>query len=180
MTGLPQPPLLVAIAGPTGVGKTGVAVELAGLLKQRGEDPVAVNCDSMQVYEGLAILSGAPGPMERAELEHRLTGFVPVDEQFSAGRYARRAREEIDSLLAEGRRPLSYEDSIAGDCMVCNAWSANATHVHRWMFREANNVWAGKRLVFFRRFYPDGRVRPARINVAKSWEGKSREGEPGR
>ena len=90
------------------------------------------------------------------------------------------ASKEHAEAWAEGRRPLSYEDSIAGDCMVCNAWSANATHVHRWMFREANNVWAGKRLVYFRRFYPDGRVRPARINVAKSWEGKAREGEPGR
>lgn len=106
MTGSSQPPLLVAIAGPTGVGKTGVAIELAGLLRKRGEDPVAINCDSIQVYEGLSILSGAPGPMERAELEHRLTGFVPVDEEFSAGRYARRAREEIDLLLGEGRRPL--------------------------------------------------------------------------
>lgn len=104
--GSPDPPLLVAIAGPTGVGKTGVAIELAGLLRQRGEDPVAINCDSMQVYEGLEVLSGAPGPMERAELEHRLTGFVPVGEEFSAGRYARRAREEIDGLLAAGRRPL--------------------------------------------------------------------------
>jgi len=106
VTGSSQPPLLVAIAGPTGVGKTGVAIELAGLLRKRGEDPVAINCDSIQVYEGLSILSGAPGPMERAELEHRLTGFVPVDEEFSAGRYARRAREEIDLLLGEGRRPL--------------------------------------------------------------------------
>jgi tRNA dimethylallyltransferase len=42
--------------------------------------------------------------MERAELEHRLTGFVPVDEEFSAGRYARRARGDR-RLLDEGRRP---------------------------------------------------------------------------
>jgi len=97
---------VVAIAGPTGVGKTGVSIELAEMLRERGEDPVAINCDSMQVYEGLEILSGAASPAERSLLEHRLLGFVPVDEEFSAGRYARRAGEEIDSLLEEGRRPL--------------------------------------------------------------------------
>ena len=50
---------VIAIFGPTAVGKTGVAVELAELLRDRGEDPVAVNCDSIQVYRGLEVLSGA-------------------------------------------------------------------------------------------------------------------------
>ncbi len=79
------------------------------------------------------------------------------------------ATKDKAEAWVEGRRPLSYEDSLEGDCMVCNAWSANTTAIHRWMFREANNVWAGKRLVYFKRFYPDGRIRPARINVSKSW-----------
>lgn len=83
--------------------------------------------------------------------------------------WALATREKAEAWLA-GRRPLSYEDSLTGDCMVCNAWSANSTKVHRWMFREANNVWSGKRLVFFKRYYPDGRIRPARINVSNTWE----------
>ena len=41
---------VIAIFGPTGIGKTGVAIQLAGMLRERGEDAVAVNCDSMQVY----------------------------------------------------------------------------------------------------------------------------------
>ena len=45
---------VLAIFGPTGVGKTGVAIALAELLRERGEDPVAINCDALQVYEGLA------------------------------------------------------------------------------------------------------------------------------
>ena len=57
MTGPSQPPLLVAIAGPTGVGKTGVAIELAGLLRQRGEDPVAINCEAIEVHAGVGRLS---------------------------------------------------------------------------------------------------------------------------
>ena len=97
---------VLAIFGPTAVGKTGIAVELAELLRERGEDPIAVNCDSIQVYEGLEVLSGAAPVAERERLEHRLLGFVPVDQEFSAGRFAELAHAEIDSLLAQGRRPI--------------------------------------------------------------------------
>jgi tRNA dimethylallyltransferase len=97
---------VVAIFGPTAVGKTGVALALAELLRGRGEDPVAVNCDSIQVYEGLEVLSGAATAQERERLEHRLLAFVPATEEFSAGRYARLAHAEIDALLAQGRRPI--------------------------------------------------------------------------
>src|SRR5918995_5584509 len=82
---------VVAIFGPTAVGKTGVAIALAEALREGGEDPVAVNCDSIQVYRGLEVLSGAASPAERERLEHRLLGFVDPSEEFSAGRYAERA-----------------------------------------------------------------------------------------
>jgi tRNA dimethylallyltransferase len=97
---------VVAIFGPTAVGKTGVAVALAERLRERGEDPVAVSCDAIQVYRGLAILSGAATPADRARLDHRLLEIVPIDGEFSAGRYAQLAHAEIDRLLAEGRRPI--------------------------------------------------------------------------
>ena len=97
---------VIAVFGPTGVGKTAVAIALAKRLRERGEDPVAVSADAMQVYEGLPILTGAASPSEQAELEHRLIGFVPITETFSAGAYAERAHREIDALLDEGRRPI--------------------------------------------------------------------------
>src|ERR687891_308244 len=97
---------VVAIFGPTAVGKTGVAIALAARLRDRGEDPVAVSCDAIQIYRGLEILSGAATPEERSRLEHRLLGLVPIDGEFSAGRYAQLAHGEIDQLLAEGRRPI--------------------------------------------------------------------------
>jgi tRNA dimethylallyltransferase len=97
---------VVAIFGPTGVGKTGVAIELAELLRERGEDPVAISCDALQVYEGLSILTGAASEEERARLEHRLVGFVPVSRPFSVGDYMPLAHEEIDGALAAGRRPI--------------------------------------------------------------------------
>ncbi len=97
---------ILALFGPTAVGKTGVAIAVAEALRDRGEDPVAVNCDSIQVYRGLEILSGAASTEERARLEHRLLSFVEPAEEFSAGRYAEVAHAEIDSLIAEGRRPI--------------------------------------------------------------------------
>jgi tRNA dimethylallyltransferase len=97
---------VIALFGPTGVGKTAVAVALAELLRGRGESPVAVSADALQVYAGLEILTGAASPAERGKLEHRLVSFLPVDAVFSAGRYAQLAHAEIDGLLAEGRRPI--------------------------------------------------------------------------
>jgi tRNA dimethylallyltransferase len=97
---------VLAIFGPTAVGKTGVAIEVAELLRDRGEHPAAVSCDAIQVYRGLEVLSGAATEDERARLEHRLLGIVPVDGEFSAGRFASLAHVEIDELIAEGRRPI--------------------------------------------------------------------------
>jgi tRNA dimethylallyltransferase len=97
---------VIAVFGPTGVGKTAVAIALAERLRERGEQPVAVSADAMQVYEGLPILTGAATPAEQAQLEHRLLQFVPIDRTFSAGAYAQRAHKEIDELLNEGKRPI--------------------------------------------------------------------------
>jgi len=97
---------VVAIFGPTAAGKTEVALKLADRLRELGEDPVAVGCDSIQVYRGLEVLSGAPTRAERERLEHRLVGVADVTEEFSAGRFAEHAHREIDSLLDAGRRPI--------------------------------------------------------------------------
>ena len=97
---------VLALFGPTAVGKTGVAIAVAEALRGLGEDPVAVNCDSIQVYRGLETLSGAADEEQRARLEHRLLSFVGPGEEFSAGRYAEAAHREIDALLADRRRPI--------------------------------------------------------------------------
>ena len=81
--------------GPTGVGKTDVAVALAHLLRADGEDPVAVSADALQIYRGLEILTGVASAAQQQALEHRLVGFAPVSESFSAGRY-RQARARGD------------------------------------------------------------------------------------
>ncbi len=99
-------PTVLALFGPTGVGKTALALAVADRLRARGERPVAVSADALQVYAGLETLTGVATPDERARLEHRLVAFVPVTETFSAGRYARLAHAEIDGLLADGATPI--------------------------------------------------------------------------
>lgn len=101
---MPEP--LIALFGPTAVGKTEVAVELAGLLRARGERPVAVSADAIQVYEGLDTLAAKPAPAELERLEHRLISYVPVEHEFSVAEFAADAHREIDALLASGARPL--------------------------------------------------------------------------
>jgi tRNA dimethylallyltransferase len=97
---------VIALFGPTGVGKTAVAIELAARLRARGEDPVAISADALQVYRGLERLTGAVSEEEQARLEHRLLSFVDPRETFSAGEFAERAHAELDAALAAGRRPI--------------------------------------------------------------------------
>jgi tRNA dimethylallyltransferase len=97
---------VVAVFGPTGVGKTEVAIALADLLRVRGERPVAISADALQVYAGLETLTGAADARDRARLEHRLISLKPVTATFSVGEFAPLAHAEIDRALTEGRRPI--------------------------------------------------------------------------
>jgi len=75
-----SPAEVIALFGPTGVGKTEVAIALAGRLRERGERPVAVSADALQVYAGLELLTGAAGAAERAALvaHMALTRMTPA------------------------------------------------------------------------------------------------------
>jgi tRNA dimethylallyltransferase len=100
------PPTVIALFGPTGIGKTAVAIALARRLRASGDEPVAISADALQVYAGLETLTGAADAVERGALEHRLISFLPVDATFSAGQYAELAHAEIDGALREGKRPI--------------------------------------------------------------------------
>lgn len=129
---------VLAIFGPTGVGKTGVAVELAGLLREQGEDPVAINCDALQVYEGLGTLTGVAGEEEQRQLKHRLIEFVPVTAGFSVGDYMPLAHAEIDAALAAGRRPIV----VGGTGLYLRAALANLSLVKAPPEAEDSELWS--------------------------------------
>ncbi|MCW0182247.1 MAG: tRNA (adenosine(37)-N6)-dimethylallyltransferase MiaA [Zavarzinia sp.] len=88
----------VLIAGPTASGKSGLALALAARL-----GGVIVNADSMQVYDGLRILTARPGPDDEAMAPHRLYGVLPPTEACSAARWQALARAEIAAIHGEGR-----------------------------------------------------------------------------
>lgn len=87
--------------GPTGAGKSDLAVALAERLS--GE---VVNADSMQVFRGLPIGTAAPTPEQFASVPHHLYGFLPPDAEPDAGWYARTASQVIREVASRGRLPV--------------------------------------------------------------------------
>ena len=95
-----RPPLAL-IAGPTASGKSALALALAEATKG-----AIVNADSAQLYRDLPILSAAPSPADHARAEHRLYGVRDGAEPCSAAEWATLAKDEIDSVHADGRLPI--------------------------------------------------------------------------
>lgn len=94
-------PLIVAIAGPTAVGKTALALELAERLG--GE---IVSIDSRLIYRGMDIGTAKPSPAELRRVPHHLIDLCAPDEDFSLARFQSLAYAAIESVLARGRLPL--------------------------------------------------------------------------
>ena len=92
---------LVVIAGPTGSGKSALALEAA--LRFEGE---IVNCDSLQVYRYLDIGTAKVPPADRRAIPHHLLDVVNPDEVFTAGEYARQARPLLAEIASRGHLPL--------------------------------------------------------------------------
>lgn len=92
---------LIVIGGPTASGKSGLAVALAERL-----GGVVINADSMQLYGALPILTARPGADALARAPHRLFGIAEPDDVWSAGRWRRRAVEEIDAAREKGLLPI--------------------------------------------------------------------------
>ena len=89
------------LVGPTAVGKTGVALDLASALGSE-----IVNADSMQVYRELDIGTAKPTLAERARVSHHLVDVADPDEPYDAARYTREGRETIALLHQRGVPPL--------------------------------------------------------------------------
>lgn len=97
---MPHPPL-VAVAGPTGSGKTALSLEIA--IQFNGE---VVNCDSLQVYRYFDIGTAKLRPEDRRGVSHHLIDILDPDEIFTAGEFARLARAAIADIAGRGRLPV--------------------------------------------------------------------------
>jgi tRNA dimethylallyltransferase len=92
---------LVFLVGPTGVGKSAVALRLAEAL-----DGEIISCDSMQVYRGFDIGTDKPTAADRTRVPHHLVDVVEAGSQFNAADFASRAVEAIAQIRGRGRRPF--------------------------------------------------------------------------
>ncbi|XP_017433517.2 tRNA dimethylallyltransferase 9 isoform X3 [Vigna angularis] len=92
---------VIVISGPTGSGKSRLALELAKSLN--GE---IVSADSVQVYRGLDVGSAKPSPDERKEVPHHLVDILHPSEDYSVGQFFEDARQATRCILDNGRVPI--------------------------------------------------------------------------
>ncbi|RJQ88301.1 tRNA (adenosine(37)-N6)-dimethylallyltransferase MiaA [Amycolatopsis panacis] len=101
MISLAQPPVPVAVVGPTATGKTALAVRLA-----RALDGEVVNADALQLYRGMDIGTAKATLEERQGVPHHLLDVLDVTETASVAAYQRDARATIERIRARGRVPV--------------------------------------------------------------------------
>jgi tRNA dimethylallyltransferase len=95
----------VVLTGPTGAGKSALALELAGYLGTAVPTEI-VSVDSAQVYRGMDIGTAKPDRATRARIAHHLIDIRDPVDPYSAGDFVREARSVIGAIHARGRIPL--------------------------------------------------------------------------
>lgn len=89
------------IAGPTASGKSARAIELAEEC-----DGVIINCDSMQIYDGLQTLTAQPPEEDHARVPHKLYSHLHPNEACSAGNWREIVEPLIHEIIADGKTPI--------------------------------------------------------------------------
>lgn len=173
---------LIVIAGPTAVGKSKLALELAA--DAGGE---IVSCDSMQLYRYMDIGSAKPTPEEQRRVPHHLVGVIDPKEPFSVARYRDLARAAIEDIFGRGRTPflvggtglylnaLLYEMDFAGaapDPALRQGYEALAKKEGA---EALHQVLAGRDAASADRIHPNNLKRVIRALEALDQTGKSTE-----
>ncbi len=94
-------PLALCIFGPTGAGKSALALALAAQF-----DGWIINADSRQIYQKIPILSACPSAEEYARAPHQLYEFIDPTTPYSAGAYVKNAGEVVAQAVAQGKMPI--------------------------------------------------------------------------
>ena len=92
---------IIAIAGPTAVGKTALSIALAKAL-----DGEIISCDSMQIYRGMDIGTAKPTKAEMAEVPHHMIDVADPQDNYSCADYAKEASEILADIQARGKTPI--------------------------------------------------------------------------
>lgn len=94
-------PKIICIGGPTGVGKTALAIKLANLF-----DGEIISCDSIAIYKHLDIGSAKPDKAEQSQAKHYLIDIKEPTEQFDMAEYRQMAKSKIQDILSRGKLPI--------------------------------------------------------------------------
>ena len=105
-------PELLCIVGPTGSGKSGLAINVALELAKSGIKAEIVNADSMQFYRGMDIGTAKVPVAERAGIEHHMLDWLDIAEENTAARYQVEARKVISDLIGQGILPIVVGGSM--------------------------------------------------------------------
>jgi len=113
---------LVAVVGPTGVGKSELALAIAEHIKMRGGAAEIVNCDSMQFYRGMDIGTAKLPLSERRGVPHHLLDWLEITDESTAADYQRVSRETIEELQSRGVTPIVCGGSMLYAAAVLNTF----------------------------------------------------------
>ena len=92
---------IFSIFGPTGIGKSSLAIELAKKI-----DGEIIGVDSRQMYNGIPIGTAQPDSSQLNEVPHHLIGFRKLDEKISAGEYVELIDNKIDKIIQKDKSPI--------------------------------------------------------------------------
>ncbi|MBJ7290117.1 tRNA (adenosine(37)-N6)-dimethylallyltransferase MiaA [Williamsia sp.] len=112
----------VAVIGPTGTGKSDLALDLAERF-----DGEIVNIDAMAQYRGMDIGTAKPAPAQRRGVPHHQLDVLDVSETATVARYQQAARADVETVLAAGRLPVIVGGSMMYIQSLLDDWSFPAT-----------------------------------------------------
>ncbi|MEN9955521.1 MAG: hypothetical protein RLY34_328, partial [Actinomycetota bacterium] len=113
-------PKLIAVVGPTGAGKSELALSIAEDIISGGGKAEIVNCDSMQFYRGMDIGTAKLADHERRGIEHHLIDWLEITQESTAAEYQSVARPVIEGLQASGVVPILVGGSMLYVAAVLN------------------------------------------------------------
>lgn len=111
---------LIAVVGPTGAGKSALAIEIAKYINSHGGKAEILNCDSMQFYKGMDVGTAKLTLEERRGITHHLFDFLEITDESTAAEYQQIARPLILDLQADGITPILVGGSMLYVAAVLN------------------------------------------------------------